>query len=232
MMAHEAHPADIRPSGPPARPARTLATLLGAAALVVGAFQHWTTAPRTGDTLTLRALVQTDFATRTDILKTVGGLSVLIGLVALAGLADRTGWLERLAGSAAVAVFLMFAIELFRSAGDSASAALRAAGAGVWMELGGGLLLMLGSLFGVHRTRRAKSHRRTGTAVPRRIRARSAAGAAPDEENATTVNQPVSEPVGQSEMTYPEPAAYPEPEAYPEPVSAATRARVPEDIND
>jgi hypothetical protein len=235
MMVQESYPADVRSGYSAGRPARTVATLIGAAALVVGAFQHWTTAPRTGDTLTLRALVHTDFAAQTDILKTVGGLSVLLGLLALAGLADRTGWLARLAGCAAVVVFFMFAIELFRSSGESASSTVRHAGTGVWLELGGGVLLLFGSLFGVYRRRRSRSrvgHRRMGTAGMRRARATASTGAREVDENATTVLQPVPESESARERDrehIPDPEPESDTESEPTVASAgAGRGRLPD----
>lgn len=125
---------------------RLVLTLIGVAALIVGTFQSWVVF-RTGDKLTLRALVETNFGNRSDIIKTVGGLSILIALVALLGLVDRTGWLTRLAGAVAVIVFVMFAIEAFRYYGNSFDSAVHDIRAGAWLLLGGGLVLLLAGLF-------------------------------------------------------------------------------------
>ena len=126
---------------------RVLATLIGAAALVVGAFLDWIP-NRTGDRLTLKALAQTDFGPQSDLMKTVGGLSILIALVAVVGLADRTGWLTRVAGSAALVVFVLFAAQAFRYFGHDLGAATRDARAGVWFVLAGGLALLIGGFLG------------------------------------------------------------------------------------
>jgi len=145
-MVHEAYEAEVETGGAGRQVGRLIATLIGVAALVAGAFLKWTAA-RTGDKLTLRALVQTDFGAQSDIAKTVGGLSILIGLVAVIGLVDRTGWLTRLAGAAALVVSVMFAIETYRSSSDF-SAALRATHVGSGLELVGGLVLLIGGFLG------------------------------------------------------------------------------------
>lgn len=126
---------------------RVLATLIGAAALVVGAFQHWVPY-RTGDKLSVRALVETGFDAQADLVKTVGGLSILIALVALIGLVDRTGWLTRLAGAAALVVFVMFAVQAYRTFGHDLGTAASDAGAGAWLALAAGVVLLAGGFLG------------------------------------------------------------------------------------
>ena len=126
---------------------RVLATLIGAAALVVGAFVDWIP-NRTGDRLTLKALVQTDFGPQSDLVKTVGGLSILIALVAVVGLVDRTGWLTRVAGSVALVVFVLFAVQAYRYFGHDLGAAAHDARAGVWLILAGGFVLLIGGFLG------------------------------------------------------------------------------------
>jgi len=175
---------------------RLLSTLVGAAALVVGAFLDWV-ASRTGDKLTIKALVQTDFGDRSDIVRTVGGLSILIALVALVGLVDRTGWLTRLAGAAAVVVFVMFAIEAYRFYGSDLGTAVHHLRAGAWLQLGGGFVLLIGGFFGaatvtkvplaVDEGRYDASGTEVGgepTVVPRSrpMRGRHAGELAPDED--------------------------------------------------
>jgi hypothetical protein len=139
--------AEIESGGHGRQAWRLLLTFVGAGALVVGAFLHWVVF-RTGDRLTIRALVQTDFGGSADIVKTAGGLSILIALVALIGLVDRTGWLTRLSGAAAVVVFVMFAIEAYRFYGNDLDTAVGHLRTGAWLLLGGGLALLLGGFFG------------------------------------------------------------------------------------
>ncbi len=121
---------------------RLLMTLIGGAALIVGAFLNWTR-NMAGDNLSNRALVKIEFITQTDIVRTVGGISVLLGLVALLGLVDRTGWLTRLAGALGIVLFVLFAIEVYRSTHHQMQV-------GAWLALGGGVALVLGGMFGGH----------------------------------------------------------------------------------
>jgi hypothetical protein len=132
--------------------ARLVFTLIGAVALVVGAFLDWTSS-LAGYRLTLRSLVQNSFYTRSNMLHTVGAVSVLIAIVALLSLLDRTGWLTRLAGLAAVVLFVMFAIQVFRHHGQHFGAAYDALRAGAWCQLGGGVVLLFGGLIRYRRKR-------------------------------------------------------------------------------
>ncbi|WP_034263081.1 hypothetical protein [Actinospica robiniae] len=129
---------------------RVLASVLAVVALVIGAFQGWTSF-RTGDKLTLHVLTGVDFGATGDIVKTVGGLSILIALVAVVALVDPSGWLTRLAGAAAVIVAVMFAIEAFRYYGHHFDTALHNVRAGFWLELGAGVLLLLAGSFNSRR---------------------------------------------------------------------------------
>ena len=115
-------------------------TLVGAAVVVVGAFLHWTRGIA-GDGLSNRSLFQVDFAGQADIVKSAGGIAVVIGMLAVLGLVDRTGWLARLAGALSVVLFALFAIEVFRSAQHSVQA-------GAWALVVGGVLLLAGGMFG------------------------------------------------------------------------------------
>jgi hypothetical protein len=132
--------------------ARLVFTLIGAVALVVGVFLDWTES-LPGYRLTTWSLVQNSFYTRNELLDTVGAVSVLIAIVALLSLLDRTGWLTRLAGLAAVVLFAMFAIQVFRHHGQHFGAAYNALRAGAWCQLGGGAVLLLGGLIRYRRKR-------------------------------------------------------------------------------
>lgn len=152
-MAHTAHRANVArvvevDSGHTGgQIGRLIATLIGAAALIVGAFPQWTRGV-TADNLTNRALFQTDFAVQTDIVRTAGGIAVVIGILALIGLADRTGWVTRLAGALGVVLFVLFAIEIYRASGHSFSTAWNDLQPGAWLPLAGGIVLLVGGLFG------------------------------------------------------------------------------------
>jgi hypothetical protein len=146
-MVHEAHEADVETGGAGRQVGRLLATLVGVALLVVGAFLDWTPS-RTGDKLTGKALVQPNFGAESDLVRTVGGLAILIGLVALIGLVDRTGWLSRLAGAAALVVFVMYVIEAYREFGHDFNTAVGDLRAGAWLQLAAGVVLLIGGHLG------------------------------------------------------------------------------------
>ena len=144
-MAYEVRPDRAGRGGYGRVRARLVFTVLGIAALLIGAVLNWV-GRLAGNKLTLRSLIQDDFSTRSDVLRTVGAASALIAIVALLGLLDRSGWLTRLAGVAAVAVFVLFAVQVFRHDGENFGTAYHALRPGVWCQLGAGVLLLLGGL--------------------------------------------------------------------------------------
>jgi hypothetical protein len=146
---YEAYKADVETGGTGRQLGRLGATLLGVAVTLVAAFTQWIPA-RTGDKLTVKALVQPNFGPSGDIVKTVGGVSVLIALIALGGLVDRTGWLTRLAGAAGLVVFVLFGIEAYRFYGDDLGTAVQHMHVGAWLLLGGAVVLVLAGILGSH----------------------------------------------------------------------------------
>jgi hypothetical protein len=119
---------------------RLLLTLAGCAAVIVAAFLDWTR-DVTGADLSNHALVKTEFFAQNDIVKSVGGISILLGLVALVGLVDRTGWLTRLAGALGIVLFVLFVIEVYRSTQHNVQV-------GAWLALGGSIVLVLAGFLG------------------------------------------------------------------------------------
>lgn len=119
---------------------RLLLTLVGGAAVIIAAFLDWTRGIA-GSDLTNHSLVQTQFYAQNDIVKSVGGISILLGLIALVGLVDRTGWLTRLAGALGIVMFVLFAIEVYRSVQHSVQV-------GGWLALGGSIVLVLAGFLG------------------------------------------------------------------------------------
>jgi len=138
MALHTVHRTGYTAARPGLEAGRLILTLLGAAGLIVGAFLNWSRNTAATD-LTNRSLFQNDFTTRTDIVKTVGGIAILIGVLAVIGLIDRTGWLSRLAGALGIVLFVLFTVEVYRSADHSLQA-------GAWLALAGGVLLIIGGM--------------------------------------------------------------------------------------
>jgi len=195
-MAYESQPRRSRRMSAGRIRSRLVFTVLGIAALLVGAVLNWE-GDLAGNKLTLRSLIQNDFATRSDVLRTVGAASVLVAILALLGLLDRTGWLTRLAGFAAVLLFALFAVQVFRHYGEHFGTSYHALRPGAWCQLGAGVLLLLGGLI---RYRRRSARPVTATTV------------APEEEQEETV---LEEKVREEEVAVPE-----EEVREPEPVDA------------
>lgn len=121
--------------------ARIALTLLGAAGLIVGAFLDWTRSIQ-GTKLDMRAFWTTNFRSTGAFVATAGFAMIVVGLVAVVGLAMGTGWLTRLAGAVAVVGFVLFAIEVYRSSADEMI------GAGAWIALAGGVVTLVAGFFG------------------------------------------------------------------------------------
>lgn len=126
---------------------RVIATLVGVTALVIGAILDWVPGVA-GDRLTIKALVDTDFTADADLSKTAGGLIILIAMLALIALVDRSGWLTRLAGALALVVFVMFVIQAYYFYGSDLGSALGQFGAGIWLVLVGAVVLLVGGFLG------------------------------------------------------------------------------------
>lgn len=114
---------------------RLLFTIIGGSAMVVAAFLNWTR-DMTGVTLSNRSLIKTEFLTQPDVVRTVGGIAVVLGLAGIFGLVERSAWLTRLCGLLGLALFVMFTIEVYRSSVHTMQP-------GVWLALGGSIVLMI-----------------------------------------------------------------------------------------
>jgi hypothetical protein len=121
-----------------------LFTLIGAAGMILSAFMEWIRPDGAfGTEISYRAFYRASFSTGAGFLRSAGALAIVLGIVAIAGLAFRTGWLIRLAGAGGIIGFALFTISMHR-AGMDVPASL---GAGVWLMLGGGLVAMFGGFF-------------------------------------------------------------------------------------
>jgi hypothetical protein len=131
--------------------ARIILTLVGAAGLIISAFLNWAD-DHAAVNISIRSLWSTRFADRGGtFIDTVGFAMVVIGLLAILGLAPVAGWLTRFAGVLGVAVFVLFLIEIYR---DNRTVTTLQAGA--WVALLGGVIALVGGFLGT----------RTVTATP------------------------------------------------------------------
>jgi hypothetical protein len=126
--------------GPTGVTSRILLTALGAAGLIVGAFLNWTR-DLEGTHVSWRAVYQDTFGSTDNIVQSIGGASILVGLIAVLGLADATGWLSRLAGAVGLVGTILFIIQVQRSSDHSLQI-------GLWFALIGSVLCVAAGLTG------------------------------------------------------------------------------------
>lgn len=136
MGTHTIHRTDVATTRTSEDHGRVLFTVVGGAALVVAAFLNWSR-DMTGITLSNHSLINTEFLKQSDAVRTVGGLAVVIGLVGIFGLVDRSGWLTRLCGVLGIALFAMFVIQVLRSDAHTMQP-------GAWLALAGGVVMLIG----------------------------------------------------------------------------------------
>ena len=143
------------PTGRTARPGwdwgamlvRLVLTLVGAAAMIVSAFLKWLNpvAQSTAQHISIRSLWSTTFRHTGPFVTSMAALVILLGVVAIVGLAPRSGWLTRLAGALGIVVAVLFGIQLFRVPQGSFPGDV---GAGVWVLLGGGIVALIAGFLG------------------------------------------------------------------------------------
>ncbi len=129
---------------------RILLTLAGAAGMIVSAFLNWVNAPSAveGVNLDIRTvwIPQREYASTTgNFVETMGFAFIVLGLLAIIGLAPRSGWLTRLAGAVGIIGFVLFVIQLYRSSGNFDAADLQL---GAWIALAGSVLALIGGFLG------------------------------------------------------------------------------------
>jgi hypothetical protein len=125
-------------------------TVLGAAGLIIGAFLDWLSGTVDFGGLSGTELGARIFISDADVdpsfLASAGAIVILLGLLALLGLAFRSGWLTRMAGALGVIAFVLFTISLFRAGGG-----LGGIGIGMWVVLVGGVVALVGGFVGTRR---------------------------------------------------------------------------------
>jgi hypothetical protein len=126
--------------------ARIVLTLAGAAGLIIGAFGQWmpggkgtTGSKLNGVDLSGTALFQTTFRDSNSFALTAGFVMIVLGLLAIIGLAFWSGWPTRLAGALGMAGFVLFLIEVYR-----AHLTVAEVGAGPWICLAGAAAALIG----------------------------------------------------------------------------------------
>ena len=121
--------------------ARLTLTLFGAAGLIIGAFLRWI-GGIDGTKLDIRALWTTGSRSTDAFVRTAGFGMIVLGLVAVIGLAFESGWLTRAAGAVAIVGVILLGIHVYRS---DANESLQT---GAWIVLVGGVVTLVGGLVG------------------------------------------------------------------------------------
>ncbi len=124
---------------------RMVLTLIGAAGLIVGAFLVWVDSIK-GNDLSIRSIWNTSFAGTTNFVTTVGFAVIVLGVLAIVGLAFSTGWLTRIAGVLGIVAFTLFVIQVYRMPGN------QEVGPGAWVSLAGGVVALIAGFFGARTT--------------------------------------------------------------------------------
>ncbi|HXF56521.1 MAG TPA: sugar:proton symporter [Actinomycetota bacterium] len=142
--AHPTVPASSRAALWASLGARVLLSLAGAAGLVLSAFLSWT-GGRSGVNMDVRSLWDEGAfgASTGSFVETVGFAAIVLGLLAIVGLAPRSGWLTRLAGAVAVAGSILFVVQATRAGGGVSDV-----GPGAWVALVAGVVALVGGFFG------------------------------------------------------------------------------------
>jgi hypothetical protein len=123
--------------------ARVIFTLLGAAGLIAGAFLSWAFGDP-GANIEYAAFYDPEgVQAQADLVTSAGGVTILLGILALLGLVFRTGWLTTLAGVLGIVAFALVLITIFRVDGGLGDVEI-----GLWLVLAGGVLCVIGGFFG------------------------------------------------------------------------------------
>jgi hypothetical protein len=136
---------------------RALLTVLGAAGIIVGTLLDWLTIAGQSGGQGIDAPVRVFYTELTGVepvgfLTSAGFVLIIIGALALVGLALPTGWLTRLMGALAIIAFVLFVISIYRvsveDTGGLVDLGLGNVGIGMWLVLVGGVLAVAGGFFG------------------------------------------------------------------------------------
>jgi hypothetical protein len=136
---------------------RVVLTALGGGLLIASAFLDWLAfedAPK-GTEVPIQFLWSQAEREPPEFATSLGLVVIVLGLLAIVGLVPRTGWLTSLAGLLAIAVFVLSVVALYRVEGEGAHLGIGELAVGAWLVLGGGVLALIGGLFG---RRPARAH--------------------------------------------------------------------------
>lgn len=126
---------------------RVILTVAAAVLLLLGSFLEWANG-NDGSALAIESYWEPN-AGSAGFLASAGLVTAICGALIILGLAFRGGWLQRLAGAAALVAFTLMVVQMGRS-GELDT--LVAIGIGLWLVLAGGVLALFGGFFPSTRT--------------------------------------------------------------------------------
>jgi hypothetical protein len=115
--------------------------------MVISVFMDWARGNAASD-ISVRALWSTRFDhVGNNWLTTIAAVMIALALIAIVGLAPRTGVLTSLAGALGIAVLVLFVVQLYR-----ANFTVNDLDPGAWISLAGSVVALVGGFFGTRRT--------------------------------------------------------------------------------
>ena len=145
---------DVRPSTGGLM-TRIVLSVLGAAGMIVGAFLPWfafdpnqvpPTVGLAGTEISNTIYYSTADPFEASFVQSAGLIAIVLGILALLGMAMRTGWLTSVAGVLGIVAFALVLITLYRV--PDAALDLTNIGIGLWIVLAGGVVALIGGFFG------------------------------------------------------------------------------------
>jgi hypothetical protein len=125
--------------------ARLILGLIGAAGMIIGPFLDWAEGVA-GTEVQFRAFFSTEQTGEAGFAASAGFTVLILGVIALVGLAFRSGWLTSLAAGLGVLAVVLIAITVYRAGGGLGDLAI-----GYWIAAIGSVLALLASMFGAGR---------------------------------------------------------------------------------
>lgn len=151
-------PVDVGPSAG-GLSMRIILTLLGAALMIGGAFLGWFNFGDVPEGAELPGAAGIEFSWTSfystedpfgaGFFTSAGFVAIILGLLALLGLALSTGWLTRLAGVLGILIVVAYAITLYRV--EDAGLSISEIGLGAWLVALGGLIVLIAGFLGSRR---------------------------------------------------------------------------------
>jgi hypothetical protein len=116
--------------------------------MIVSLFMNWVRSTQATD-ISVRAMFQTSQVRNPNFVESIGFVMLALGLLAIVGLAPRTGWLTALAGALGIVVFVLLLVQMYRAPGNLTVSDLDV---GAWIGVAGSLVALIGGFLGARTT--------------------------------------------------------------------------------